>query len=148
MRFVKESTIEASAEKVFAFHESEDAFERLQPPWQKSEIIQPPASLEVGTRVIIRVKIGPVWQRMVAEHVEYEPGRMFADRLIEGPFAEWLHRHIVIPKGEDRCVLRDDIEYELPLGALGRIFGGPVAKRQLERLFEYRHRVTREACEQ
>jgi ligand-binding SRPBCC domain-containing protein len=147
MRFKKESVIKASAERVFAFHEAPDAFERLQPPWQKSEVVQPPTSLEVGTQVILRVKVGPFWQTLVAEHVEYEPGKMFADRLVEGPFAQWLHRHIVTPRGPDECVLTDDIEYELPLGVLGRAFGGWFAQRNLERLFEYRHQVTRDACE-
>jgi ligand-binding SRPBCC domain-containing protein len=147
MRFKKKSIIRASAERVFAFHEAPDAFERLQPPWQKTEVVQPPTSLEVGTRVILRAKVGPFWQTMVAEHVEYEPGKMFADRLVEGPFASWLHRHIVTPRGDDECVLTDDIEYELPLGALGRFFGGRFAQRNLERLFEYRHQVTRDACE-
>lgn len=146
MRFVKESVIEASAEKVFAFHEAPDAFERLQPPWQTTEIVQPPVSLEVGTRVILKVKLGPFWQTIVAEHVAYEPGRMFADRMVEGPFAHWLHRHVVTPKGPNRCVLTDDIEYELPLGLLGRAFGGWFARRNLERMFTYRHQVTRAAC--
>ena len=147
MRFKKESLINASAERVFAFHESPDAFERLQPPWQETEIIQPPASLEVGTKVVLRVKVGPFWQTMVAEHVEYEPGKMFADSLVKGPFAKWLHRHIVTPRGENACVLTDDIEYELPLGVLGRVLGGGFARKNLERLFEYRHQVTREVCE-
>lgn len=147
MRFKKESVIHASAERVFAFHETPDAFERLQPPWQETEIVQAPSSLEVGTRVELRVKVGPIWQTMVAEHVEYEPGRMFADRLVKGPFSKWLHRHIITPRGPNECLLTDDIEYELPLGPLGRLFGGRFARRNLERLFEYRHQVTREACE-
>lgn len=149
MRFVKESSIAASAERVFAFHEEPDAFERLQPPWQTVEILQPPKSLEVGTRVVLRLKLGPlpVWQTLVAEHVDYEPGRRFADRMIEGPFASWRHEHIVKPDGPDRCVLIDDIEFELPLGALGRWLGGPIARRMLDRMFEYRHDVTRRACE-
>jgi ligand-binding SRPBCC domain-containing protein len=147
MRFTKESVIRAPAARVFAFHEAPDAFEQLQPPWQTTEIVHPPASLEVGTRVVLRVKVGPFWQTLVAEHVEYEPGRMFADRLVKGPFKTWLHRHIVTPRGEDTCVLTDDIEYELPLGALGRTFGGRFARKNLERLFDFRHRVTRKACE-
>ena len=56
MRFVKESVIAASAEAVFAFHEAPDAFARLQPPWQKSEVITPPRSLAVGTRVVLRTR--------------------------------------------------------------------------------------------
>ena len=147
MRFKKESVIAASAERVFGFHESPDAFERLQPPWQKTEIVQPPTSLEVGTRVVLRVKVGPFWQTMIAEHVEYEPGRMFADRLVKGPFKKWLHRHIVTPRGDDECVLTDEIEYALPLEPFGRWFGGSFARKNLERLFEYRHEVTRDACE-
>jgi len=147
MRFVKESVIRASAEEVFAFHEAPDAFERLQPPWQQTEIVQPPASLKVGTRVILKVKVGPLWQTIVAEHVAYEPGKMFADEMVEGPFSKWLHKHIVTPRGDGESVLTDDITYELPFGVLGRVFGGAFARKNLERLFEYRHRVTREACE-
>jgi ligand-binding SRPBCC domain-containing protein len=148
VRFVKESVFAASAEKVFAFHERPDAFERLQPPWQKSEIVKAPTSLHVGTRVIVRVKIGPIWQTVEAEHVAYEAGRMFADRMLTGPFASWLHRHVVTPRGANECSLADEIDYELPLGALGRIFGGGIARRELERLFEHRHAVTRAACEE
>ncbi len=148
MRFVKESRIRASAERVWAFHEAPDAFERLLPPWQKTEVLQPPTSLEVGTQVVMRVRIGPLWQTLVAEHVEYEAGRMFADRMLEGPFASWLHRHIVTPSGPDQCVLTDEIEYELPLGWIGALVGGGFARRNLERMFEHRHRVTREDCEE
>lgn len=63
---------------MFAFHEAKDAFERLQPPWQETVIVTPPSSLAVGTRVVLRTKIGPIWQTIEAEHVAYEPGRMFA----------------------------------------------------------------------
>lgn len=147
MRFVKESVIAASAETVFAFHEAPEAFARLLPPWQKSEIVTPPSSLAVGTKVVLRTRIGPLWQTIEAEHVAYEPGRMFADRMNRGPFARWLHRHIVTPRGPHECLLTDDIEYALPLGALGRLFGGGFARRELERLFAYRHEITRQACE-
>ena len=139
--------IEASAERVFAFHEAPDAFERLQPPWQKTRILKPPTSLAVGTRVELQIGLGPCWQTLVAEHVEYEPGRMFADRMLKGPFKSWLHRHIVTPRGPEQCVLTDDIEYELPLGLPGRIVGGPIARWQLKKMFDYRHEVTRRACE-
>lgn len=146
-QFRKQSRIAASAAKVFAFHESPDAFLRLQPPWQQSKIILPPASLAVGTRVILKTKIGPFWQTIEAEHVEFEAGHMFADRMIKGPFHYWLHRHIVEPASESESILIDEVTYSLPLGAVGAFFGGWFARRELERLFEYRHAVTRSACE-
>lgn len=147
MRFLKESVIHASAEAVFAFHERPDAFALLQPPWGTSEIVQPPASLAVGTRVILRTGFGPFLRTIEAEHVAYEPGRMFADRMVRGPFRSWLHRHVVTPRGPGECLLTDDIEYELPFGSLGRIAGGPFAHWALQRLFDYRHEVTRRECE-
>ncbi len=145
--FVHRSLIDAPAAAVFAFHERADAFELLVPPWQNVQILEPPRSLEVGTRVRLVARFGPFSQLIEAEHVEYEAGRMFADRMNLGPFKSWLHRHIVEPRGETRSELIDDITYELPLGALGRIFGGPIARRQLKKLFGYRHEVTRAHCE-
>ena len=147
MRFLKESAIAASASVVFAFHERPDALALLSPPWQSTIIVQPPSSLAIGTRVILRTKIGPFWQTIEAEHVAYEPGRMFADRMLKGPFTHWLHRHIVTPGGEHECLLTDDVDWELPLGVVGRLLGAALARRELERLFAYRHEVTRAACE-
>ena len=148
MHFIKRTRILAPASVVFAFHERPDALALLTPPWQKTEIVQPPVSLAVGTRVILRTRIGPLLQTIVAEHVEYEPGRMFADTMRGGPFKRWYHRHLVEPDGDDASFLIDDVDYELPLGALGAVFGGWFARRQIDRLFDYRHQVTREHCEQ
>ncbi|MEX1361691.1 MAG: SRPBCC family protein [Nannocystaceae bacterium] len=145
--FVRELEIRASAHTVFAFHEAPNAFERLQPPWQRSEIVTPPSSLEVGTRVVVRVKVGPLWQTIEAEHVEYEPGRMFADTMRRGPFRYWLHRHVVTPIDSTRCTLTDDVTYALPFGPVGQLLGGWFARRELDRLFDFRHEVTRKACE-
>ena len=146
-RFVKESVIAASAAIVFGFHERPGALVRLTPPWQRIEVIVPPASLAVGTRVVLRVKVGPLWREVVAEHVAYEPGHMFEDHMRKGPFARWEHRHVVTPRGPNESVLTDDVVYALPLGALGRAFGGAFARGAIAKLFEYRHAVTREDCE-
>lgn len=132
---------------MFAFHERPDALQTLQPPWMRAEVIQPPRSLEVGTRVLIKAYFGPLWQTIEAEHIAYEPGRMFKDRMVRGPFAKWEHTHRVEPRGEDRCALIDSIEYELPFGGFGRFCGAWVARRELERLFTFRHAITRRSCE-
>jgi len=147
MRFLKETVFPVSADTLWAFHERKDAFELLVPPWQKMEVIQPPASLEVGTKVILRAKLGPLWKNVVAEHIGYDREQMtFTDTLLEGPFAKWIHRHVVTAKGDKESLLTDDLEYELPLGPLGKLFGGWYARRELERLFAFRHEVTRKVC--
>jgi ligand-binding SRPBCC domain-containing protein len=147
VKFRKSSRILAPASRVFAFHEAKDALAQLTPPWQTTEILKAPTSLAIGTEVVLRTRIGPFWQTIVAHHIDYEAGHMFADRMVKGPFASWTHRHVVEPDTDATCYLVDDIDYELPLGALGRIFGSGVARRELERLFAFRHEVTRAACE-
>jgi ligand-binding SRPBCC domain-containing protein len=141
LQFVKESILPATVEEVFAFHERPDAFALLQPPWDTVEILTPPESLEVGTRVELRTKVGPAWIRIVAEHVAYERNERFEDVMREGPFARWHHKHLFFPH-QQGCRLRDEIEYAPPLGWLGRV-ADPIAVRpRLQRLFDYRHTVT------
>ena len=77
-------------------------------------------------------------QTIVAEHFGYEPGRMFVDEMVEGPFARWLHKHIATLRSETECVLTDDIDYELPLGLAGRAFGGWFVRHNLELMFDFR----------
>lgn len=147
MKFVKESIIKASPEKVFAFHELPDAINHLMPPWEKSKVIQSAKSLRVGERAIIEAKIlGLFSARWIAEHTMYDPPRMFEDTQIKGPFKRWQHRHIVEPHTEG-AILRDEIEYEPPLSILGKIFAPIFIEPQLKKLFDYRHSVTKEWCE-
>jgi ligand-binding SRPBCC domain-containing protein len=83
----------------------------------------------------------------VAEHTEYEPGRMFADRQVSGPFARWYHRHWFLDDGQGGTVLRDEVDYEPPFGFLGRMAGGRLVEKRLRKLFDYRHEITRQVVE-
>ena len=146
--FERSVRIAASVETVWAFHERPDALQLLLPPWEKVELEVPPASLVTGTRVVARVRVAPlVWLRSEFVHVEYERLKVFADQQVRGPFKSYLHRHLFEPDGDGATRLTDRICYELPAGALGQALGGGLVRRRLERMFEFRHRVTRERCE-
>lgn len=145
--FEKRTRIAAPPERVFAFHERSDALERLTPPFADARVIQKTPGLQVGARVVLEMRIGPLKQRWIAEHTAYEEGRMFQDKQVSGPFAKWLHTHRMEPDGEGGSWLIDHVDYELPLGALGRLFGGAFVRMRLSQMFEFRHRVTKEACE-
>jgi ligand-binding SRPBCC domain-containing protein len=147
-RFRKETAIEAAAELVFAWHERPEAFGKLTPPWERVRVVERSGEgLETGTRVVLEMRVGPFRQRWVALHTAYEKGRMFRDEQVSGPFARWVHSHRVEPVAGGRSRLVDEIDYALPFGWLGRLFGGGLMRRKLERMFEYRHRVTKEECE-
>ena len=142
--FTRSIRIARPAAEVFAWHERPGAFERLAPPWQKLQLISRSGGIRDGATVSLRTKIGPVWVRWDVEHRDYQEGVQFRDVQQRGPFAHWEHLHRVEPVEDGRaCVLTDSITYRLPFGTLGRIFGGAMARRELSRLFDYRHALTR-----
>ncbi len=145
--FVRESRIAAPPQAVFALHESPDALERLIPPWEKVKVVQRSGSLEPGTRVVLRTRLGLFSWKWVAEHTEYEPGRMFADRQVHGPFSYWYHRHLFLDDGQGGTILRDEVDYQLPLGKLGERLGQSLVESRLRKMFDYRHRVTQQMAE-
>ena len=147
MQFVKESIICATPGRVFAFHLRGDALRRLTPPWERSKLISQAVISEIGSRTIIKASIfWPFSTRWIAEHTAYDPPRMFEDVQIGGPFRVWRHRHLIAPHA-DGAILRDEIDYEPPLGWLGRMATPMVIEPRLEKLFAYRHEVTVEWCE-
>lgn len=147
MRFVKESVINSSPERVFAFHELPDAFERLVPPWENVRLIEKAEISKVGSRAVIEQRIfGIVPSRWVAEHTVYDPPRSFEDVQISGPFTAWRHRHIVEPHAEG-AVLRDEIEFVPPLKAIGKLAASILIVPRLEKMFDFRHQATKQWCE-
>lgn len=147
MLFVKETIIRATPERVFAFHELPDALERLTPAWEKVRIIRRARINQVGSQAIIETHLlGVIPVRWVAEHTVYDPPRMFEDKQISGPFKSWHHRHVVESHMEG-ALLRDEIEYEAPFGVIGKTLAPVLIVPRLQRLFQYRHQVTREWCE-
>lgn len=148
MLYVKESVIRATPERVFAFHELPDAFLRLVPPWEDAKIVQKADISVIGSQAIIEMKIlGSITARWVAEHTAYDPPRYFEDIQISGPFKRWRHRHIIEPHIEG-AVLIDEIEYEPPMSFLGALTAPFLIVPKIEKMFDYRHDVTRAWCEE
>jgi len=147
MQFKKSTIIKATPQRVFDFHLLEDAFERLVPPWENARIIQKADVAKVGSRAIIEQRIlGLVPVKWVAEHTVFDPPHMFEDIQISGPFKFWRHRHIVEPH-LDGATLIDDIEFEPPMGCLGGAVAPYLIVPKIEKMFEFRHEVTKKWCE-
>lgn len=147
-QFIRRTKIAAPAEKVYRWHAEPGALERLQPPWEDARVVETTGGIEQpGSRVTLRVRIGPFTQTWIAEHTACEPGRMFRDKMIHGPFPQWEHTHNFIPDGPDGSWLEDRVDYVLPLGIFGQLLGKWYVRRKLDRLFAYRHQVTKAALE-
>ncbi|MGQ0615103.1 MAG: TIGR01777 family oxidoreductase [Planctomycetaceae bacterium] len=140
--FVHRSHLPASAAEAFRWHANPGAFERLSPPWQQVRILDRHGGIEPGGRVELRVKIGPFWRRWVAEHRECEPDASYRDVQVKGPFGHWDHTHLFLPEAGGDSFLEDRVAYAPPFGWAGRLLLSRLCKRELQRLFRYRHAVT------
>lgn len=68
-------------------------------------------------------------------------GRRVSDRQVAGPFAVWERRHLFEPAAGAASTLVDEVRYALP-GGRWTLPARPFARREIERLFTYRQRVT------
>ncbi len=145
--FVRRCHVPVSPERLFAWHAEPGAFTRLTPPDEPVEQVSPDGGLREGEKVELRVGVGPLRLPWIAEIRDVRPGAGFRDVQIRGPFRRWEHEHRMESDGAGGSWLEDRITYELPLGSLGRWFGGAIVRKKLDRLFAYRHRVTLECLE-
>ncbi|MCG8586484.1 MAG: TIGR01777 family oxidoreductase [Pirellulales bacterium] len=140
--FCRKVQLPATAEEAFAWHARPGAFERLIPPWENVEVVNRSGGIDEGARVELLTKVGPFQLRWNCEHRHCEPGREFNDVQLKGPFALWKHRHGFEPVDEASSNLDDEIQYALPGGVVGRLFGGGMVRNKLDRMFAYRHATT------
>ena len=136
--------VPARLDDVFAFFSDPENLETLTPPWLGFRILGASDSpVRLGTRIRYRLRLNGIPLRWESVISEYEPWRMFADEQVRGPYRFWYHRHLF--RAVDGGVeVEDLVEYELPLGVLGRIAHAVLVRRQLRQIFEFRQQRMRE----
>ena len=166
--FKAEQWLPYPVEVVFAFFGDPHNLPRLMPSWQKARIENasyappPPQPSEIsalpsliaggGTRLTLTVRPFPLspirmsWDALI-EDFRWNEG--FCDVQLRGPFRYWRQCHNMHPAkapktGAAGTLLRDEIEYELPLsGPLARV-ANLMIKPQIAVIFRYRHKRTTE----
>jgi ligand-binding SRPBCC domain-containing protein len=144
---------------VFALLANPGNLPRLMPAWQAARIddasiVPPPIpptpsprpaiAAGVGTRLRLSFKPFPHAPFRVAWHAEITEfvwNHHFCDRQLRGPFTFWNHCHTVQPvtrNGIAGASVVDEVEYQLPLGPLGRLAHRLWLHRQIEISFAHR----------
>ena len=143
-QFERETAMPVGAQALYDWHARPAAFFRLVPPFESVEVVAIDGPFGDGQRVSIRASVvGPVGKTWLAELFEVVPGVQFRDRQLKGPFAEWTHTHSFAATSPTTSTLRDSVEYSVPLGPLGRLFGGGLVRSKLDAMFRFRHAITR-----
>jgi len=153
---------------VFAFFANPQNLPLLLPHWQRTRIeqasfIAPPPRPEgtpryaapaagAGSRITISFRALPFipirlpWEALIEDFTWNES---FSDLQLRGPFKYWRHTHSIHPgpparNGQPGVTLRDEVEYELPLGPLSALANKLFMRPQLTRIFRYRQQRTAE----
>ena len=154
-------------ELVFAFFANPENLPRLMPAWQKARIEEasfaappprptsqnptlrmPGIAAGQGTRMTISfrpIPFSPIRVPWDAEIDEFVWNDHFCDTQHRGPFAFWHHCHFISAQtrdGQPGSLLRDQLEYELPFGMLGELAHRLAVRRQIGKIFNFRHQRT------
>lgn len=130
--------IRAPLPEVFTFFSDPQNLARITPEKMGFEIVAAPdRSLRAGDRIEYRIRILGVPLRWTTLITRWEENVAFADLQERGPYRRWLHTHSF--RAVDGGVeMGDVVEYELPLGLLGRLAAGWMVRRQLRTIFDHR----------
>lgn len=154
----RRTRVEAPLETVWEFFSRPSALEALTPRWMGLSVeavrgpdgAAAPDVFAAGSRV--RLSIHPFgagprlrWTSRITELERREGRAWFVDVMEDGPLPKWEHAHRFFADG-DATVVYDSVDYELPLGHVGRALG-PLARVGFEPVFRHRHRLTRELLE-
>jgi ligand-binding SRPBCC domain-containing protein len=98
---------------------------------------------EIYEGMIIDYYVSPLfgikmeWQ---TEITQVDHHRSFTDFQKKGPYKLWNHFHEFIPN-EKGILIKDTVDYELPLGFLGEIAHKLFVKNKVEHIFNYRYNI-------
>ncbi|HXG89761.1 MAG TPA: SRPBCC family protein [Vicinamibacterales bacterium] len=140
-RLRREAIVAAPRDETFAFFSDAANLERLTPPWLKFRITTPmPITMGVGAEFEYRIVLHGITIPWRTQIDEWEPGRRFVDRQLQGPYRWWRHEHrFESVEGGTRVI--DDVEY---LPRANWLVAGWV-RRDVERIFAFRQdALTRE----
>jgi ligand-binding SRPBCC domain-containing protein len=138
-----ELLVPASLRETFRFFEDPSNLAKITPPWMGFEILTKQPEMREGLEIDYRFRwlgLPMKWKTLISE---YRPPYLFVDEALKSPYSLWRHRHTFreTPKG---TLVKDHVDYALPLGPVGRIAHAVTVRRQVEEIFSYRQLKIRE----
>jgi ligand-binding SRPBCC domain-containing protein len=139
-RLEREQILPGTPADVFPFFADALNLERITPPWLGFRVVTP-GTIEMGPGTLIeyRLRLHRVPVRWLTRIELWEPPLRFVDAQVRGPYRVWRHEHrFEAAPGGAGTLMRDTIDYDLPLGPLGGLAHALLVRRDLRRIFDYR----------
>lgn len=166
--YQREVRVDAPLDEVWAFHSRIEGLEALTPDWMhlRVEGVHRPDGddadggdtnayaedadvLNAGTELRVSIRpfgVGPRqrWTSRIVRRERENRSAVFEDVMEDGPFPRWRHTHQFLAEGVAETLIRDRVEYELPV--VGGLLG-PLGWLGFEPTFRERHRRTKRILE-
>lgn len=128
-------------DEVFAFFAEPRNLARITPASMAFEFLSDDFEMRAGLEIEYRLRplfgVPAGWRARITE---YQPPTSFTDVQLAGPYRRWEHHHS-FESVSGGTVVRDRVEYELPLGPLGEIGHHWLVRSELDKIFRHRARV-------
>jgi ligand-binding SRPBCC domain-containing protein len=130
--FESRTPLPCSAERAFQFLTRPANMQAIAPPDLDMVFVTAPEVIELGSKLVFKVRGFGIVQEFEHEIVEFQPQQSFREKMLRGPLPRWTHDYILEPAENDLVVLINRIEFDPPSGLLGMIVTEQRVRDQLQ----------------
>ncbi|WP_445430886.1 SRPBCC family protein [Chryseobacterium indoltheticum] len=145
-KLYREQQLNCDIHTAWEFFSSANNLSKITPKEMNFIVLTEMTEDEIFEGMIIDYYVSPVFgikMKWKTEITQVDFQKSFTDFQKKGPYKLWNHHHefIINDKG---VLMKDSVDYELPLGFLGEIAHKLFVKKKLEHVFSYRYKVLEE----
>ncbi|WET49945.1 SRPBCC family protein [Chryseobacterium indologenes] len=142
-RLYREQQLDCNIEKAWSFFSSPHNLSEITPESMNFVVVSDIQDEAIFKGMEIDYIVSPVlgipmkWKTVISQVEAY---KSFTDFQKQGPYKHWNHFHEFIPN-ENGVLMKDTVDYDLPMGILGKIAHQLFVKQKLKSIFDFRYRV-------
>lgn len=134
----RELWVPKPVQEVFDYFAQAENLQGITPPWLQFRILTPtPIEMKQGAIIEYALRLHGIPLRWLTEIEKWDPPFEFVDVQVKGPYKLWRHTHRFTAR-EGGTAVSDTVQYQLPMGALGRLVHRFQVARELSLIFDYR----------
>jgi ligand-binding SRPBCC domain-containing protein len=141
-KLVRKQLIKKPISEVWDFFSNPQNLPVITPRYMNFRVTSETTNTHIYAGQIISYKVSPLlgiplfWMTEITQVAEQ---RMFIDEQKRGPYSMWHHQHHFAAQ-DGGTMMTDIVHYQLPFYFLGDLAHHLFVKKQLDNIFEYRHK--------
>ena len=132
--------------EAWEFFSSPKNLKVITPPFMGFDILSSLNGEEMYNGQIVTYRVRPILNipvTWVSELKHINAPHYFVDEQKQGPYKVWHHQHF-IQETDGGVIIRDEVNYKLPMGILGKFAHWLFVRKQLNHIFEFRKKKLEE----